>query len=156
MPVSSFHTLLEDGDVDMLMACWKAVAPHLPQPQSRMHAEITMHMARTVAESVTFKLRAYSHAWLVERSLPSQLPDHLKPRAERIYPRVVSAVMIGGKVRNPYFQPAVDEAHKAMQNAVLDAEADGKLEHSAFVRTRMLEAREKTYKQLFGALTPQV
>lgn len=156
MVASTFRELLESGDVLALLKCWATIAPHLPCPDGYEQGEITMHIARTATESVSFNKRAYSHAWLTERMLPSQLPDNLKPKAERLYPRVVSAVMIGAKARNPYFEPAVQEAQKAMEHAVLDAEADGRLEDAAFVKSRMMEARERTYRQLFGASKPQV
>jgi len=38
----------------------------------------------------------------------------------------------------------------AMSDAVLEAEADGKLLDTPFVRTRIQEARAKTFKQLLG------
>lgn len=152
----TFRDLLESGDVRQLMKHWRAAAPHLPQPETVEQAEIVMHMARTGAESVSFDKRAYSHAWLTERARPSQLPDNLKPRAERLYPRVVSAVMIANKVTNQYFAPAAAEVQTAMEHAVLDAQAEGRLEDSVFVHARMMEARDRTYRQLFGAPTPKV
>jgi hypothetical protein len=37
-----------------------------------------------------------------------------------------------------------------MEYAVLEAEADGKLEDAQHVQTRMFEARARTYRQLLG------
>jgi hypothetical protein len=147
---AAFLALLEAGDVDALRDVWAKVAPHLPQPDTREKAEIVMHMARTSSTQVHFRRRAYSHSWLTERSLPSQLPDELKPRAERMYPRIVEGVGIAIKARNPLFQPVADEARKAMEHAVLDAEAEGKLSDGQFVTERMNEARDRTYRSLLG------
>ena len=149
MSASAFRALLEAGDVDGLRAAWCKVAPHLPQPETRRHAEIVMHLTRTGTD-MPFKLRAYSHAWLTERALPSHLPDELKPRAERLYPRVVSAVGISVNTKNEFLKPVVNEVCQAMEYAVLEAEGDGKLEDSAHVRLRMSEARERTYRALVG------
>lgn len=149
MSATSFRHLLEAGDVAGLMAAWGQVMPGLPQPESRAHAEITMHMARTAADTVNLKARAYSHRWLTERDLPSQLPDNLKQSAERLYPVVVSAVGISVNTRNKWLKPAMIEVRVAMENAVEDAYAEGRKEPQ-FVTTRMNEARDTTYRKLFG------
>jgi len=62
---------------------WAGIFPNEPQPQDDAATLATLHYARTLANSVPFKLRAYSHRWLCERNLPSGLPDALKPKAER-------------------------------------------------------------------------
>lgn len=149
MSAAAFRALLEAGDVDALRSAWAEVAPQFPQPKSRAEAEIAMHVART-GMAIAFKKRAYSHAWLTERSLPSQLPDRFKPRAERMYPRVTSTVGISVNARNPFLVPIIGEVQTAMEHAVLEAEADGKLEDSGFVKARMREARERTYRSLLG------
>lgn len=150
MSSSAFLALLEAGDVKGLRSAWTKVAPHLPQPETFEHAEISMHYARTITKGVMFRKRAYSHAWLCERGLPSGLPDELRPKAERIYPRIGLAVGISVNARNPLLKPIVGEVRKAMEHAVLDAEAEGKLADAPFVKQRMTEARERTYKQLLG------
>lgn len=109
-----------------------------------------LHHARTQNQRIEFKLRAYSHSWLVDRTFPSGLPDELRPRAERIYPVTVSAVGIAIKSRNPLLRPLATAVQTAMENAVLEADADHKLGDSVFVRARMNEARERTYKKLVG------
>jgi hypothetical protein len=147
---AEFRTLLEAGDVDALRGAWAMAAPHLPQPETREDAEIVMHHARTTAESISFRKRAYSHAWLTERALPSGLPDELRPRAERMYPVVVSAVGISVNTKNEFLKPVIAEVRGAMEHAVLEAEADGKLKDSEHVQQRMFEARERTYRQLLG------
>lgn len=144
-----FRTLLETGDVDGLREAWRQVAPHLPQPETREAAEIAMHRARTESATVSFRARAYSHAWLIERKLPSGLPDALKPAAEQLHPRIVTGVGIMIKSASPMMRPAALEVQKAMSDAVANAYAEGN-EEPVFVRARMAEARERTYKALFG------
>ncbi len=150
MSAAAFRSLLEAGDVDALRVAWASAAPHLPQPESRDQAEIVMHMSRTSSDNIELKKRAYSHAWLIERSLPSQLPDQLKPAAERMYPRVASAVGISLNTENEFLKPLIGEVRTSMEHAVLDAEAAGKLEDAGFVRARMSEARERTFRALLG------
>jgi len=146
---SLFRECLEQLDLPRARAVWGQCAPHLPQPGSDDDLLATLHMARTAAKSLGFKLRAYSHAWLLERGLPSQLPDGLKPSAERLYPRKVSAVGISVNVK-PDFAPAGDMIRAAMENAVLEAVEDKKLEDSTHVRARMQDARMKERRALFG------
>lgn len=121
----------------------------MPAPETVEQAEIVMHMARTQAESLPLRARAYSHCWLTERALPSQLPDALKPSAERLYPVVVDAVGISVNTKNEYLRPAMLEVRGAMEYAVADAFADNRKD-SPFVTQRMNEARERTMRALFG------
>lgn len=112
---------------------------------------VMLHMARTAAKTIPMTLRAYSHRWLIDHGLPSQLPDELKPKAERVYPRVVSAVGIAVKMRDHALMAAGVEIRKAMEDMVLEAEADGRLLQPAFVKARMMEARDKTKRKLWLA-----
>lgn len=148
--MASFRNLLEAGDVEGLRAHWADHAPKMPQPETAEQAEIVMHRARTEAASISLRARAYSHAWLCERSLPSGLPDDLKPKAERIYPIVVEAVGISVSARSPLLRPAMLEVRGAMEDAVNDAYADGRKD-PAFVKARMNEASDRTMRALFGA-----
>lgn len=143
-----FRAALEAGDVRKVRKMWAAFMPHLPQPDAD-GAEAAMHVARTAAETVSFKARAWSHRWLTEQGLPSRLPDRLKPSAERIYPRVVEGVGISVNARSPLLKPAMAEVRRAMENAVSDCYANGDTS-PAIVRPRMFEAREKTLRSLFG------
>lgn len=145
-----FRQCLEDGDLDGLRGIWAEAAPHLPQGMSDAQAEIVMHRARTEAASITLRARAYSHRWLCERNLPSGLPDDLKPKAERMYPRLVDAVGISVKARSPDFRPAALMIQTAMSDAVEEAYADGRGADIPFVRKRMREARARTLNKLFG------
>lgn len=146
----SFRDLLESGDVEGLRAHSACHSPNMPQPESREAAEIVMHRARTEAESISLRARAYSHAWLCARSLPSGLPDELKPKADRIYPVAALAVGISVNARSEWMKPAMAEVYGSMECAVLDAHAHGRLADTPFVKARMNEARERTMRALFG------
>ena len=147
---SACDQILADGDHRRLRKAWPEVFPHLPGPKTDADAEIVMHHARTQNSRIAFKLRAYSHSWLIDHCLPSGLPDDLRPKAQRMYPVTVSAVGIAVTASNPLMQPVADQVRKAMESAVLEADADRKLDDSEFVRGRMQEARERTLKQLMG------
>ncbi len=149
-----FRLLLEAGDVKGLMAGWAKACPQLPQPKDLAEAEITMHMARTLANSVSDGKRFYSHRWLLERGLPSQLPDHLKPRAERVGKgKEVEAVGISVNFKSPHLKKAGIEVRRSMEDVVNDMYANGDNKDPALVKQRMLEAREKSMHQLFGSVT---
>lgn len=107
---------------------------------------IALHVARTGSESMDLGRRAYSHAWLLERGLPSQLPDHLKPSAQRMYPVTVGSVGIAVGSRHEVVK---DNVSGAMRHAVLDCYANGD-EEPAIVRPRMMDAKDKELKALFG------
>lgn len=145
----AFKRCLVNTDVTGLKALWAHVFPHLHQPADDEQALIMLHHARTQAESVRFRLRAYSHAWLTERALPSGLPDRLRPRAERIYPRIVEGVGISVRARSPEMAPLADAVHRAMQDAVEDAYAEGRTD-PVFVRKRMFDARAGVRQKLLG------
>src|SRR5437868_1304713 len=100
---------MEVGDVEGLRRAWAKVGPKMPQPATYEQAEIIMHYARTQARWLNLKGRAYSHAWLRERLLPSGLPDELKPRAERLCPVIAEAVGISVNFGGGYLKPAEKE-----------------------------------------------
>ncbi len=108
-----------------------------------------MHMARTAAKSVTFRLRAYSHRWLLERGLPSQLPDSLKPAADRLYPSVVEAVGFSVNFRSSILAPAAAEVQSAVTAVIEDCYANGDRDPE-LVRGRMLDTKDATIRKLFG------
>ncbi|HXC74424.1 MAG TPA: hypothetical protein VN640_07070 [Sphingomicrobium sp.] len=142
--------VLRDGDHRRLLKGWPELFPHLPGPQTDSDAEIVLHHARTQNPRIDFKLRAWSHRWLVDHSLPSGLPDELKPKAERLYSVVVSAVFVSANSNSPALKPLAKMVQSAMSDAVLEAEADGKLLDTPFVRARIQDARRRTFKQLLG------
>jgi hypothetical protein len=143
--------VLRDGDHWRLLKGWPELFPHLPGPKNDDEAEIVLHHARTQNPRIDFKLRAWSHRWLVDHSLPSGLPDELKPKAERLYPVVVSAVFVSANSNSPALKPVAKLVQDAMSEAVLEADADGKLLDTPFVRARIQDARAKTLKQLLGS-----
>ncbi len=138
---------VESLDFEGMRRLWPVVFPHLPAPQSDADALARLHHARTQMGSIEFKRRAYSHAWLVDRGLPSGLPDNLRPKAERIYPVIVHAVGVAVKSK---YEVVRREVRGAMNAAVFDAEAEGRLADAPFVKSRMAEARSVILKKLFG------
>jgi hypothetical protein len=132
-------------DTQGIIRIWSRLRPDLPVPGSRGDALIALHFARTAAISVPLRLRAYSHRWLIDNGYPSQLPDYLKPRAERLYPRTEAAVGIAVTSKYPVVKHAIQTA---MEQAVLEAYADGHSDDPEIVRQRMLEARRKEQRGL--------
>lgn len=143
------RAMLEAGDVDGLMQYHAKVLPHLPQ-LNRVDSEAGMHMSRTELDCITFKKRAYSHAWLIERGLPSRLPDSLLSSAERLYPRVVEGVGISVNAKGEWLKPAALAIRKAMENAVADIYANGDGSNVELINLRMYEARKREERKLFG------
>jgi hypothetical protein len=135
---------LEECDVMGMRALWAHVAPGMPQPEDDSEARMSIHYARSSADWMQFKLRAYSHAWLTERGFPSGLPDELRPKAQRIYPVVVHGVGIA--VGAPAHRRELARGlERAMSDAVMDCYADRKTEPE-FVSGRMREAWRKFYR----------
>jgi hypothetical protein len=135
---------LETLDVGVLRRLWAEVSPHLPQP-GEADALATAHMARTQMDALPRRLRFYSHRWLVERGLPSQLPDRMRASAERMYPVRVGAV--GISVSAPAHRADLArEVRTSMEYAVQDCYANGDTDPT-IVRPRMLEARRNAYKR---------
>ncbi len=145
-----FRQALIDGDA---MLCWKImteVQPHI-KIKSLAEAEAVMHRARTELVFVPFRARAYSHAWLCERNLPSALPDELRPKAERLYPRVAQIVGIAVKMPKLLHEVA-QEVESSMSSAVSGLAADGAdLSDRPLVHGQMFAARDRTLKG-FGLL----
>lgn len=146
---AQFRQCLIDCDVAGVRMLWKHISPNLPQPSSDADALRMIHHARTQAQSIPLRLRAYSHRWLSERNFPSGLPDNLKARAERMYPTVADSVGISVKGVSEVSRLIAPIVRGAMSDAVLDAYASGRKEPE-FVRERMQEARKKTIKELLS------
>ena len=143
----SMRRILMDLDAPAAMAFWRATSPHLPQPQTEYQALVALHMARTEAQMIPVDHRFRSHRWLTDNGYPSKLPDHLKPKAERKYPRKVEGVGIAiGLTRMPLpgLQALGRAVRSAMSDAVEDCFAMGDRE-KAIVWPRMMEARAKMY-----------
>lgn len=152
MHSAEFRRCLEQIDVAGIRKLWAAVSPHLPQPKTDDETLVTIHRARTQAESIALKLRAYSHRWLLDNGHPSALPDALKPSAERIYPRVVESVGISVNFRSPVLKPISKLVRGAMEDAVMDAYAHKRTE-PAFLKARMAEAKSIAIRKLVGLNT---
>ncbi len=148
MAASDLRALLEAGDVEQCRAHFAAHAPHLPQAETREQAEIVMHTARTMTQGLTLRARAWSHRWLCERGLPSSLPDDLKPKAERIYPRVVEGVLISVLNRRG-MEEAKPLVEADIAEVVADAYARGKTD-PAYISGLMADAKERSMRSLFG------
>src|SRR5215831_8842392 len=114
-------------DVEAVRRLWAEIAPHLPQrPEESAEQTLrSLHIARTAMRSLPFTARAYSHAWLTERGLPSQLPDPMRPRAERMYPRIVDGVGIAEGTRNPLLKPVALLVQDEIVDTVEDCYANG-------------------------------
>lgn len=145
---SAFRQCLLDVDVATMRKLHAYMSPHLPPAGTDEEVEISIHIARTATISIRFKERAYSHTWLTERSLPSQLPDDLRPHAERMYPRVVSAVGISVNFLSSEMKPVEVAVRSAMEDAVREVHADGKILNTPLVKQRMEEARKRAFKEL--------
>jgi len=137
---------LVDCDAEGIMKLWKHVAPHLPQPETAYEANAAIHMARTQSERMPVKLRLYSHAWLRDEGLPSQLPDHLKSRADRLYPVGTRAVGIATHTRTP----RANGIRGVMEYAVNETYADGHSDEPQVVKARMMEKRADFIRKADG------
>src|ERR1700693_1829559 len=137
-----FRECLDTMDVRMARKLWAETNPHLYQPADDNETLIMLHRARTEASSMSLAQRLYSHAWLLERNLPSGLPDELKPPAE---PRkkIVSGVgiiVVATNQDDPYSRALAKAIEQAQSDAVNDAYSFGKTDPE-FVKARMAEAR---------------
>ena len=129
--------IIMDCDAEAAVKLHEHLFPHLPKPESVREARATIHLARTAMSSVPSKLRCYSHAWLRDEGLPSALPDHLKKKADRLYPVGARAVGIAVK----YSSPRSLAIRSVMETAVLETYADGHSDEPQIVKARMLEKR---------------
>lgn len=140
---------LEDHDVSTARRLWAVVMPKMPQPRSEHEATVILHIACTQTPTVKFKSRAYSHQWLLERGLPSSLPDNLRPKAQRMYPVIADVIGIACGNVSEAMKPVVPIVRGAMEDVVMDHYADG-VKDPTIIKPRMLDARKKAIKKLFG------
>ena len=141
---SAFRAALYDGDVSRTRHLWAQVSPEMPQPQTDDEAEVIMHQARTAADSVPMQKRIYSHAFLAERGLPSQLPDGMKPPRERRGPPVIfpaALISVGSLSRSADRREEAKAMERAMADAVGDMIVSG-ITDKARIAKRMWEARD--------------
>jgi len=138
----AFRRCLIELDVVGVCDLWFHVCPHLPQPKNNEEVLVTIHYARTTAQTVPLKLRCYSHAWLTERGLPSGLPDWWRPKAARLYPHQVTAVGVSVKALSEANAPLARAIEKAMSDAVQECYADGVTDPD-IVKSRMDAVRQR-------------
>ncbi len=143
--MNNFLRCLIDLDVGAIRKLWAQAFPGEHQPKSDSEALVSLHYARTQAQSVPFDRRAYSHRWLIERDLPSGLPDNLKPKAERVSPRIVEAVGVSVKAMSEASIPLAKAIERAMSDAAAEAYADGN-RNPEFIKQRMNEARARVMR----------
>jgi len=141
---------LEELDVEGIRSLWHIIAPKMPQPKNDLEALVTLHMARTSASFLVPRQRYYSHRWLLDHGYPSQLPDDEKPKADRMYPKIVSGVGISVNTTSELFRPIMIQVRSAMENAVLEVYADGHADDILLIKQRMNEARHGVVKKLLG------
>lgn len=151
MPQSAFRHALDEGDVAMLWRMWGKLFPERYQPANWQEAEIQLHVARAASASTATKLRVYSHYWLLERSMPSPLPDELKSKAEQFRPRIVSGVGFSWNAKSDILRAAKGTIVAAVTARIEEMAADGLLETNPdLVRQEMLFTKNKTLAGLFG------
>jgi hypothetical protein len=144
-----FRRCLVELDVGGMRAIWRHVAPHLSAGNDS-EVLAAMHLARTSAATVPSNLRCYSHAWLIDHSFPSNLPDNLKAKADRLYPRVVEGVGISVNFSADAFKPAAPIIARVMSDAAHDIYADNSHPDAGLVRVRLAEVRKIETVKLFG------
>lgn len=151
---AAFRRCLEEVDVPGMRKLHAHVMPHLPAG-SDQNILVSIHYARTQAESMPLKARAWSHRWLLDHGYPSGLPDHLKPSAEREYPRVVEATGFTMRFGSPLMQeilaPIVPLVSKAVEDVILDEYSGAvvRRDHDR-IRGRVLEAKRTAVRRLVG------
>ena len=144
-----FRECMIELDIYLARKLWNHTFPHLVQPTTDQQMLVMLHHARTQTQSISLRLRAYSHRWLCDNGYPSGLPDELKPKAEQIFPKVVEAVGISVNVRSPEMQPVADAMHGAMVESVMNSFEDG-VKDPKIVKDNMLLAKVKAFRKMIG------
>jgi hypothetical protein len=140
---------LAECDVPAMRNLWRYLSPRAPAPTTDQEALIVLHHARTRAITLPLKLRVYSHYWLTERGLRSDLPEKYKKIADQIDLGIADSVGISVSSRWPEVQSAISGA---MVGAVSECYADNKRD-PLIVKPRMMEKRADMRRKLFGSLT---
>ena len=135
----AFRQAMVEGDFVRCGQLWADGFPNMPRPKD---IEAAMHKARTASISMPDPKRIYSHNWLEERLLPSDLPDELKPE------KPVFTYGIGVSVNSmSKREDRVEEAKAvefAMGQAGASAMSDG-VEDTVLIKKIMREAGNKIY-----------
>lgn len=148
------HRCIRDLDVAGYRRLWRHIAPHLPQPTDDKQAAAMLHHARTQSTKLPLKLRAYSHRYLLDHGLPSGLPDHMKPKAERLYPVVREMVGLSINYSAAFLKPAADEIRSTLEIEVLDAFSGTRTVDHSKLRAHLLDTKDRAQQQLIGRTLP--
>jgi len=148
---SDYYRALEAGDSKELRRLWSHSHSHLPQV-SEKEAEKMLHLARCGTGTLPLKLRAYSHRWLVERNIPSPLPDEIRPECERLYPRIADSVALCFRASNPAFKEVAAYAQHKASLAVEEMWAENDKDPLR-VRNRIKEVKLQSEREMLGHYT---
>ncbi len=144
MAVSDYaREFLTKLDVKAFHLMWSRVFPHIPPPQNEDGTLIALHQARTMASSIPMSSRLYSHAWLMERGMRSDLPEELRPEKD-IRPTVIVeavGVAVGTTSSRPDRREEAKEIERVMANAA-GAAMEAGIRDPKEVSARMWEARK--------------
>ena len=102
---------------------------------------------------ISFNARAYSHRWLSDNGYESQLPDNLKPKAERLYPAIHEAVGLAIGAKRGLGMAIKPHVEGAMIYAINEVYADYKRPFAPTVKKRMFEAKDYITKKLIGVIS---
>lgn len=139
---------LSEVDISGIRRLWHHISPNIP-PMNDDKTFVAIHMARTQTASLPISSRAFSHRWLCDNGFQSYLPDDLKPKAERLYPKIVTSVGISVNFKSAILKPAAKIIERAMCDAVEDAYAEKKTD-ADYLRRVMSDARDRATIKLFG------
>ncbi len=140
-------------DVNAMRKLHAHLSPHFDGPGTDDDVLAGMHAARTFLDNIPISHREYSHRWLLERGLPSQLPNEMRARAEQVEPRVVEGVGIMVAASSEELEPAALLVRGAMEHVVLDAYADSSSPDPNRLHERMMDARRS---ELRGLVLPDL
>lgn len=143
---------LDELDVNGMRKLHARMYPHLPSPGDNKLVLATMHRARTQRRDMPLRARAYSHTWLLAHGYPSGLPDMLKPKAERIYPRKVGATGFAPSFSSPILKPIKTHVEHDVGVVILDAYATDKVDRIDHrkLRSEMLAETARSIRRLVG------
>ncbi len=141
---AEMQRIIREIDGEAAIKLHKHIFPHLPPPANVTEAIKSLHIARTAMKTATNKERFYSHCWLRDYNLGflSQLPDVLKPSAEKMYPIVARSVGIAVKSAQEG-DPMGIAVRGVMEDAVRETYADGHGDDPKIVKGRMMEMRAR-------------
>ena len=139
---AEFRRCMLELDVPQARRLWAHVFAHLPQPKTDSDMLLILHRARTEAESMPLEARTYSHHYLLERGYPSGLPSAMRDKIQE-------GVGVSINASSPMFKPIVPLVERAVNDAILDAYAEGDMD-PVFVKSRIRDVRKDTVRKLLG------